>query len=212
MIIYELNNGDWPIRTRYCNKVRRSSFVIFHAKWLKRKFWSSLKRQQKAWFFLDYNLKTFSWHNVCVTARNWEMIGELTLSNFEKKKKNYINKNMSWESKSIHCAMKPIRIQLECPYNSSNKKYPCMSFYVFIFIAQAMYFLYISTCARGCKHKCAISFIQQRIATWCLIPWINQFLNESSEPVVQRSIQMVSLVSFLLNQPFWTNRLIWMIQ
>ncbi len=48
--------------------------------------------------------------------------------------------NTSWKSKSIHCAMKPIRIQLECPYNSSNEtKYPCMSFYVFIFIAQTMY-------------------------------------------------------------------------
>ncbi len=51
------------------------------------------------------------------------------------------NQNTSWESKSIHCAMKPIRMQLECPYNSSNDKknkheWVC----VFIFIAQAMHF------------------------------------------------------------------------
>ncbi len=36
---------------------------------------------------------------------------------FATKKQNK-NKNTSWESKSIHCAMIPIRIQLECPYNT----------------------------------------------------------------------------------------------
>ncbi len=45
----------------------------------------------------------------------------------------------------------------------------------------------------------------------CFISWMNRFLNESSEPVIQQSIQMVSLVLFLLNQPFWTNSLIWII-
>ncbi len=57
---------------------------------------------------------------------------------------------------------------------------------------------WISARVRGCEHKCAISFIQHCIATitQCFIhPWMNQFLNESSEPVIQRSIQMVSLVS-----------------
>ncbi len=52
-------------------------------------------------------------------------------------------KNTSWESKSIHCAMKPIRIQLECPYNSikETKITHKFLFYLFIlFIAQAMFF------------------------------------------------------------------------
>ncbi len=40
---------------------------------------------------------------------------------------------MSWDSKSIHCAMKPIRIQLECPYNSSNKKIPMYEFFKFLY-------------------------------------------------------------------------------
>ncbi len=38
MIIYELNNGDWPVRTWYCNKLHtsRSNFIFFCAKWFKR--------------------------------------------------------------------------------------------------------------------------------------------------------------------------------
>ncbi len=45
MIIYELNKGDSPFRTGYCNKHIRTSgsnSVIFHAKRFKRNFWSSL--------------------------------------------------------------------------------------------------------------------------------------------------------------------------
>ncbi len=34
--------------------------------------------------------KTFSWRNVRVTVRDWETKGELTLSNFEKKKKRIL--------------------------------------------------------------------------------------------------------------------------
>ncbi len=51
----------------------------------------------------DFSLirKTFSWRNVCVTVRDWETIGELTLSNDNKKT----------QSKSIHCTVKPNRIQ-----------------------------------------------------------------------------------------------------
>ncbi len=30
-------------------------------------------------------------------------------------------KQKKLDSKSIHCAMKPIRIQLECPYNSMKQ-------------------------------------------------------------------------------------------
>ncbi len=43
MINYEIKNGDWPIRTWYCNELCTS-----------KAFWNSLKRrQQKLWFFLD---------------------------------------------------------------------------------------------------------------------------------------------------------------
>ncbi len=142
-------------------------------------------------------------------VRDWETIGELTYPTWERKK------NTSWESKSLHCAMKPIRIQFECPYNSSNEtKNTHVWVFTFLYsLHKQCTFLYISAYARGREHKCAISFIQQCIATRCFIhSWMNQFLNESSEPAIQRSIQMVSLVSFLLNQPFWMNRLIWMIQ
>ncbi len=71
-------------------------------------------------------------------------------------------------------------------------------------------------------YKCDIRFIQQCRATQCFILWMNQFMNESSESVIQRSmfrfywisrferIEWVSdstiHVSFLLNQPFWMNR------
>ncbi len=51
--------------------------------------------------------------------------------------------------------MKPIRIQLECPYNSSNetKKITMNEFYVFIFIAQAMYFsVYQHVCEAASTH------------------------------------------------------------
>ncbi len=91
---------------------------------------------------------------MCVTVSDWETIGELTLYNFEKNYKN-INKNTSGESKSIHCTMKPIQIQLECPFNSRNKKYPCMNIYVLIFIAQAMYFtVYQHMCERTQAQMC----------------------------------------------------------
>ncbi len=50
------------------------------------------------------------------------------ISNFEKKKKRIIIKTRLESSKGIHCAMKPIRIQLKCPYNSSNKKIPMYEF------------------------------------------------------------------------------------
>ncbi len=161
-----------------CNKLctSGSNFVIFRTKWFKLNFWSSLKRRQQKVFNFSLIIKTFSWHNACVTVRDWETIGKLTLSNFEKKTR--------LESKSIHCAIKPIRIQLECPYNSSNE-IQNIHVWVFIFIAQT---ICISARARGRKHKCVIRFIQQCIATQCFISWMNHLLNESSEPVIQRSM------------------------
>ncbi len=59
------------------------------------------------------------------------MICKLTLSSMNEYMQK-TNKNTSWESKSIHCVMKPIRMQLKCPYNSSyqSKKYPCVAFFV----------------------------------------------------------------------------------
>ncbi len=80
--------GDWPIRTRYCNTscAQAEAISSFFTKWLKRKFWSSLKEdKQKVWFFLDSNLKTFSWHNVCVTVRDWENDRRADIIHFEKK-------------------------------------------------------------------------------------------------------------------------------
>ncbi len=148
MIIYELNNSYWPIRTWYCNKLctSGSNFFIFRAKWFKCNFWSSLKRQQKLWFFLDSNLKTFSWH-VCVTVRDWDTIGELTLSNFERDKK----KTCLESPKAFTVRWMPIRIQLECPYNSSNEtKITHVWVFTFLYsLHKQCTFLYISTCARG---------------------------------------------------------------
>ncbi len=113
---------------------------------------------------------------------DWETIGELTLSNFEKKKKKNNNKNTSRESKNIHCAMKPIRIQLECPYNSSNKKTHVWVFTFLYSLHKQCTFLYISTCARGHEHKCAISFIQQCIATGVWFrEWISFWTNRVSQ-------------------------------
>ncbi len=70
-------------------------------------------------------------------------------------------------------------------------------------------FMYINTCVRVRKHKCAISFLQQCIATQCFIPWINQFLNESSDPVIQWFIYgltwFLCVESAVLNESFETN-------
>ncbi len=128
--------------------------------------------------------------------RDWETIGELTLSNFEEKQKS---------PKSIHCAMKPIRIQLECPYNSRNEtKNTHVWVFTFLYsLHKQCTFLYISTCAWGREHIYAIIFIQQCIATRCFTPWINPFLNESSEPVIQRSIQMSHLLKQGLAATYW---------
>ncbi len=48
-------------------KIKKKNWIVLHKnflKWLKRNFGSFL-RQQRIWFFLEYNLKTFSWHNEC---------------------------------------------------------------------------------------------------------------------------------------------------
>ncbi len=108
--------------------------------------------------------------------------------------------------------MKSIRIQLECPYNSSNET-KNTNVWVFTFLYslhKQCTFLYISTCARGREHKCAISFIQQCRATRCFIPWMNQFLNVSSEPVIPFSglvscFWFVSIESAVLNESFDMN-------
>ncbi len=82
------------------------------------------------------------------------------------------NKNTSWESKSIHCAMKPFRIQLESPYNSSNEtKIPM---YEFLYSLHK-HVLFCTSHVREPASTNLISFIQQSIATQCFIPLINQF-------------------------------------
>ncbi len=85
--------------------------------------------------------------------------------------------------------MKPIRLQLEWPYNYSNET---KNTHVWVFK-----FLYS-------LHKQYFSVYQH----------VREAVNESvSERIEWASDSTVhSLVSFLLNQPFWTNRLIWMIQ
>ncbi len=52
-----------------------------------------------------------------------------------------------------------------------------MGFYVLYSFHKQCTFLYISTCAWGHNHTCAISFIRQCIATRCFIPWINQWFS-----------------------------------
>ncbi len=108
MIIYKLNKCNWPIRTWYCNKLRTSGSNFSH-------FSRKMVQAQLLKFFKRTEGMIFPW-----LERH---------SPWQCKKQT----NTSWESKSTHCAMKPIRIQLKCPYNSSNetKNYPCMSFYVF---------------------------------------------------------------------------------
>ncbi len=150
MMIHELNNGNWPIRTWYCNKLRtsRSNIWIFHSKWLKCKFWSSLKRrQQKVWFSLiRHSPDMYVW--LCEGLRDDGRTGIIQL--WEKTQKN------SWESKSIHCVMKPIRIQLECPYNSSNEtKNTHVWVFTFLYpLHKPCTFLYFSTCARPLAQMC----------------------------------------------------------
>ncbi len=79
-------------------------------------------------------------------------------------------------SKSIHCAMKPIRIQLECPYNSSNGiTYTHVWVYMFLYSLHKKYtFLYISSFARGREDKCAVSF-REWISFWTnrVSQWFN---------------------------------------
>ncbi len=87
-------------------------------------------------------------------------------------------KNTSWKH-SLHDEAH--RIQLECPYNSSNETkipmYDFLRFFCSLHKLEHNTFLYIRTCARGREYKCAISLIQQCIATQCFIPWMNQVLN-----------------------------------
>ncbi len=70
--------------------------------------------------------------------------------------------------------MKPIRIQLECPYNSSNETKISMYEFLRFYIHCTSNVLF---CISAHEHKCAISFIQQcrATATRCFIPWMNQF-------------------------------------
>ncbi len=103
-----------------------------------------------------------------MTLRDWEKIGELTLSNFEKK-------NMS--SKSIHCAI---------------PMYEFLRFYIY---CTSNVLLCISARARGRDHKWAISFIKQCQSNMVFLSWMNQFLNESSEPVIQRSMFRLHWIS-----------------
>ncbi len=56
LIIYELNNGDWPIRTWCCNKTAHEQKRVCHfsCKMAKAQIAKLFKRrQQKVWFFLD---------------------------------------------------------------------------------------------------------------------------------------------------------------
>ncbi len=75
-----------------------------------------------------------------------------------------------------------------------------MSFYV-LYSLHKCTFLYISTCARGRKHKCAISFIQQCIATRCFIPF--SFISFSDSTVLSDGLTcFVSIESAILNESF----------
>ncbi len=111
---------------------------------------------------------------VCVT------VGELALSNFERKKKHL-------ESPKVFTARwRPL--ELECPYNSSNETKNTNA-WVFTFLYslhKLCIFLYISTCAAWYNHKLFVLY--KCIVTQCFILWMNQFLNESSEPVIQWSM------------------------
>ncbi len=100
--------------------------------------------------------------------------------------------------------MKPIRIQLECPYNSSNEtKIPMYEFLNFYIHCTSNALFCISAHVRE-----AASTNVLLVLTRCFIPRMNQFLNESSEPVIQRSIGLtcfVSIESAVLNESFDMN-------
>ncbi len=177
----------------------------------------------------DFSLirKTFSWRNVCVTVSDWETIGELTISNDNKKKHS---------PKAFTARWSPIEYS---PYNSSKEIQNTHVWVMFLFsLHMQCTFLYISTYTNVIlvlyssaeQHSVLfcewISLWTNRVSQWfndpCFVSIESAVLNESSESVIQRSmfrfywisrfewIEWVSdstiHVSFLLNQPFWMNR------
>ncbi len=88
--------------------------------------------------------------------------------------------------------MKPIRINALIIPAMKQKKIPMNEFYVFIFIAQAMYFsVYQHVCEAASTNVLLVLTVHSNTVFHSLN---EKVLNESSEPVIQRSIQMVSLV------------------
>ncbi len=111
MIIYEVNNGD--LANQNYTVTSGSNFIIFRANCFKLNFWNSLKRRQ---------------HNVLFVfiKRHSPDIMNVWLWGTERRQESWhyptLRENTRLESpKNIHYAMKPITIQLECPYNSSNE-------------------------------------------------------------------------------------------
>ncbi len=146
----------------------------------------------------------------------WETIGELT-SNFE----FFFIKTRLDSPKSIHCATKPIRIQLECPYDSSNetKNTNVWVFKIVIFIAQALYVsVYQYMCARPRAQMCNLFYttvhsntlfqsMNESVFKW--IEWASDSHYTSltcivsiESAVLNKSFDMNDSVSHLLKQGF----------
>ncbi len=124
-----------------------------------------------------------------------------------------MKKNTSWESKSIHCAMKPIRIQLDSPYNSSNetKNTHVWVFYVVIIHCTSnVLFLYIITCARGAAST-NVLLVYSTVHSNTVFHSVNESVFEWIEWASDSTVpfRMVSLVRFLLitvmNESFGMN-------
>ncbi len=88
---------------------------------------------------------------------------------------------------SIHCVMKPIRIQVECPYNFSNKYTHVWVFMVLYSLHKQCTFCISAHMREAASTNVLLVFYNSDIATRRFIPWMNQFLNESSDPVIHRS-------------------------
>ncbi len=65
-----------------------------------------------------------------------------------------------WEYESIHCMMKPIRIQLECPYNSSYESKKYIPVWVFVFYIR--YYI-VKTHKKEC---CFLEYQRMRTEIW----------------------------------------------
>ncbi len=79
-----------------------------------------------------------------------------------------------------------------------KQKIPSYEFLRFYIHCTSNVLFCISAHVREAASTNVVLILYNRTEQQGFIPWMNQFLNESSEPVIQRSIQMVSLVSFLI--------------